>query len=369
MPLKHYKRGSYYWVKGRVEFNGTPITDYYRASTGSLTEAGADDWIAAEVIYQRRCHIVGPEAALTFAEAIKFYNASPKTAAKLMPITEALGEMPLSSITEDVLKDLGRELKPNASTDTWWREIVTPARAVINKAHCLKRSTSAISVSRYSPEELIAQDNRRGSLSRVPRTPSDKIWVEAFCSAADQHNAAFLRFMFETAARVGQAVALKTANLDFPNCRVWLKAQKGRQAGWVIVSQEMMAEIEALPVKRTRSPVSGKLLEARVFGYTSSTSYNQRWKRICTKASIPYLTAHAAGRHGFYTELTVRQNINPIDAAKAGRWSDPSLPMRIYAHAEADEADIRKLFRTGPVQSKKKKGCKGMKNNEKNDDV
>jgi integrase len=82
----------------------------------------------------------------------------------------------------------------------------------------------------------------------------------------------------------------------------------------------------------------------------SPTGYNNRWKTICKRAGIPYLSAHPAGRHGFFTELVVRQGVDPVTAAKAGRWSDPNLPMRIYAHAETDEADVRARFRTIYVQ-------------------
>lgn len=350
MPLEPYKRGSYFYVKGRVEFNGTPITDYYRKSTGSLTEAGAIDWIAVETAKQRRAYIVGPEAAFTFAEATVLYPATPKTAEKLIPIVEHIGDMPVESITEDVLKDLGRALKPDASTDTWWREIVTPARAVINKLHRTNRKFSAISVSSYNGEELNAQDERRGKLSREERQPSDREWIERFCRTADVHNAALARFMFETGARIGQAVAITHDHLDPKKCQVRLKAQKGHKQTWIVVSPEMMDELQALPPKRSRSPKTGKLLEARIFGYSSSTSYNDRWKRICAKAEIPYLSAHEAGRHGFFTELTVKLGVNPVDAAKAGRWKDPSVPMRIYAHSKADEASIRGLFRTKFVQ-------------------
>ncbi|MGH1579105.1 MAG: tyrosine-type recombinase/integrase, partial [Planktotalea sp.] len=73
-------------------------------------------------------------------------------------------------------------------------------------------------------------------------------------------------------------------------------------------------------------------------------------KTICKRAGIQYLSTHQAGRHGFFTELVVRQGVNPVTAAKAGRWSDPSLPIRIYAHAETDEADVRARFRTNHVQ-------------------
>jgi integrase len=95
---------------------------------------------------------------------------------------------------------------------------------------------------------------------------------------------------------------------------------------------------------------TGKFMRPRVFGYGSSTGYNTRWKTICKRTGIQYLSAHPAGRHGFFTELVVRQGVDPVTAAKAGRWSDPNLPMRIYAHAETDEADVRARFRTNHVQ-------------------
>ncbi|MEL6565492.1 MAG: hypothetical protein AAFQ59_13710 [Pseudomonadota bacterium] len=112
----------------------------------------------------------------------------------------------------------------------------------------------------------------------------------------------------------------------------------------------MMDELLALPAKRPKIRNTGRLMKPRVFGYGSSTGYNVRWKTICKRASIPYISAHPAGRHGFFTELVFRQGVDPVTAAKAGRWSDPNLPVRIYAHAETDEADVRTRFRTNHVQ-------------------
>jgi hypothetical protein len=368
MPLESYKHktSSNLWIKGWVEFEGARIAGPYRCSSGSPTKAGAENWIAAETKYQRHKFMVGEEAAQTFSDAVLIYNANAKTARQLLPIDREIGATPLTKITGKLLKSLGPKMKPFASTDTWWREIVTPARAVINNAHEL-RGTPAIKVRQYSSNDRVVQDTKREKTSRVERTPSDRNWVAAFCDAADLHNAALLRFMFETAARIDQAVSIVQADVFPDDGEVLLKAQKGHDEARIKVSQEMMAEILDLPVKRTRSPKTGKLLEQRVFGYTSATSYNNRWKTICKKADIPYLSAHAAGRHGFFTELVVRQNVNPIDAAKAGRWSDPSLPMRIYAHAETDEAGLRESFRTKPVQPKKSKNINSRKNIGKSD--
>lgn len=349
MPTKIYKRGRYYYVYGTIEYNGRPFSRKYRDSTGSTTEAGARDWLARETEYQIRQYLLGDEPSKTFSDAIMLYNASPKAAKQLIEIVKEMGDTPLRAISGALLKGLGPKLKPKASTDTWWREIVTPASAVINNAHELE-GTQLIRVKPYDKFERIAQDRRRGKLSRVERTPSDKEWIEAFCSVADPYNAALVRFMFETAARIDQAVSLESDDLRPAENKVRVKAQKGHPESWITVSPEMMDELLALPSKRPKNRKTGKFMKPRVFGYGSSTGYNTRWKTICKRAGIQYLSAHPAGRHGFFTELVVRQGVDPVTAAKAGRWSDPNLPMRIYAHAETDEADVRARFRTNHVQ-------------------
>ncbi|MCF6232390.1 MAG: tyrosine-type recombinase/integrase [Rhodobacteraceae bacterium] len=211
--------------------------------------------------------------------------------------------------------------------------------------------TPLIRVKPYDKFERIAQDKLRGKLSRVERTPADKEWIETFCRAADPYNAALVRFMFETAARIDQAVSLEPDDLRSGENKVRVKAQKGHPESWITVSPEMMDELIALPSKRPKNRKTGRFMAPRVFGYGSSTGYNNRWKTICKLAGIQYLSAHPAGRHGFFTELVVRQGVDPVTAAKAGRWSDPNLPMRIYAHAETDEADVRARFRTKHVQA------------------
>lgn len=349
MPLKIYKRGSVYWVKGWVEYNGRPIAGPYRKSTRATTEAGARDWIRDETEHQIRKHVIGEEHTLRFADAVELYLPSPQTAKQLLPILEEIGDLPLGTITGALLKRLGPKLKPKACTDTWWREIVTPARAVINNAHEVK-GTPLLRVKRYDKFERIAQDQRRQKSSRVERVPATREWIELFCAEADPYNAAMARFMFETAARIDQAISIEPDDLRPETCEVHIKAQKGHAESWIAVSPEMMAELEALRPKRPKNLKTGQVLSPRVFGYGSPTGYNNRWKTICRRAGIPYLSAHPAGRHGFFTELVVRQGVDPVTAAKAGRWADPNLPMRIYAHAETGEAAIRARFRTKYVQ-------------------
>jgi integrase len=355
MPLEAYPRGCKWWVKGRIECDGLPITGYYRKSTGSSSRQGAVEWVQIDTDRQRRRYLLGDEAEqLTMGTAIQMYNAKPTEAKALIRIVQALGDefcrRPAASITGKYLRDLGFRLMPNVATDTMWREIVTPLRAAINNAHDLGKC-APIRVKTYSEQERIDQDTKRGKLSREERTPSDRDWIDRFCAYADIYNAALVRFMFETAARIDQAISLTPDDLDLPGKKVRLKAAKGHPEQWVSISHDMMVELANLPPKQPYNRKLGNRMEPRVFGYGSSTGYNTRWKTICKAAGILYISAHPAGRHGFYTELRVRQGIDPVTAAKAGRWKSVALPDQIYAHAETDEAQIREQIRTGRVQA------------------
>ncbi|MBL8561149.1 MAG: site-specific integrase, partial [Gemmobacter sp.] len=219
----------------------------------------------------------------------------------LLPIVAEIGSSLVSEVTPRTLRDLGPKLRPDAGTDTWWREIVTPARAVINNAHDLGKC-APIKVKRYTQMQRVTQDQSRGKVTRVPSTPATRDWLEAFRAAADPYNRALAAFMFETAARIGQAVALTKRDLDLMNSRVRLKAQKGHPEQWVTISRAMVVELANLPARRPVDTRRGAVLPARVFGYATPTGYRSAWLTICKRAGIPYLSAHAAGRHGFFTE-------------------------------------------------------------------
>ena len=341
MPLEPYARGSTWWARGRVELDGAPITGYLRVSTGASSEAGAREWIAAETARQRRRHITGePQDELTFDTAVTLHPAKPAEARRLIRVLPHLTGRTVASITPRELRELGPKIIPGGATDTWWREIVVPVRAVINNAHD-EGLCPPMRVRGYSAKERIAQDAARGRQSRVEKVPADRAWIDAFTAHADVYNAALAAFMFETAARISQAVALRPKDLDLMRGRVWLSASKGHPAQWVAISHAMTVRLANLRPKRPRARAGDRRMAPRVFGYASPTSMHARWRTICKAAGIEYIPPHAAGRHGFYTELRVRQGVDPISAAKAGRWSDPVLPDRVYGHSDVDERELR----------------------------
>lgn len=161
MPLEPYRRGATFWVRGRIEHQGAPISEYYRCSTGISDEAVARAWIREEEARLVRRHLLGDEAGLTFAEAVLLYQADPKTAEYLLPIIEKIGETIVTQITPRFVRELGAEFYPKSCTATWTRQVISPIRAVINNAHDLGKCPP-IRIKGYSKAEAVAQDKARG---------------------------------------------------------------------------------------------------------------------------------------------------------------------------------------------------------------
>ncbi|UFS65313.1 tyrosine-type recombinase/integrase [Paracoccus denitrificans] len=360
MPIEPYQRGQSWWARGRVEYNGVPITGYYRRSTGASSEAGAWQWCREEEERQVRRHLLGEDSPITFAEAVILYPAKPKEAGFLMKILPEIGETACAQITPRQVRALAPRLYPEASTDTWLRQVITPIKAVINNAH-EEGKCPPIKIKAYSTAERVAQDKARNKQSRQEKKPGSWEWIDQFSIHAGPYLAALAEFMFETGARIGQAVALRPQDIDMKNLRVMLPASKGHPAQWVSISPEMAIKLANLPPRRPKDRRRGTVLAPKVFGYAGHNGPLKAWKTACKKAGIDYLPPHSAGRHGFYTELRVRQGLDPITAAKAGRWSNPALPDRIYAHNETPDSEVRTMIRTSRVQRPGRKSLKAMK--------
>lgn len=361
MPLEPYLRGSTWWAKGRIEYNGLAITGYIRKSTGASEEEGAKDWIAAETKAEQRRHIVGDEARpFTFADAVILYDADPQTAEYLAPIVLELGTKAVKDISPKEIRDLGRKLYPDNATDSWRRWVITPARAVINNAHDSGKCAS-IMIKGFTEEERIEQDKLRGKKSRVERKPGSWEWLLQFRQHAGRYHSALALFMFATGARIGQATRMHPdKHLDLQNARVCVPAAKGSDDRWITVPMEVVVELANLKPKCPRT-WARKRANLRVFGFAGSDGCRSGWRTACKLAGIEHLPPHSAGRHGFGQEYNVRQPTDEKAAGAFGGWRDTSLMKKTYTHAEDFEGKIHDAFRTGLVQAETATGLKLMK--------
>lgn len=343
MALEIYLRGNVWWAKGRLADSG----EYVRKSLGTSDEAIAQATVRSIESAARKRRILGPDAPrpedeLTFNAALELYTPSENDARYLIPIVKKIGMQRVRDITPASVRALARQLYPKASSDTWQRQVITPVRSVINNAHELGKC-HPIRIKAFDKKERVKQDVARGKQSRVPKVPGSWPWVLAFCAVADPRDAALAYFMFRHGYRVGQSVAMtRSKDMDLSAGRVRVHASKGHPAHWVDLDPEevvMIANLE--PPYRS----AGEDRVFRIPSYKNGALY-RRWEAACDKAGIPRLKPHAAGRHGYGTEMIVRQGVDPVTAAD-NLWSDPSVMLRTYSHAEDAQVKVRDAFRVG----------------------
>ena len=367
MPLELFIRegGDIWWVRGRPADGDR----YVRKSLGTADQAIAEAAVREIEAQARRSRILGPDAPkpedlITFSACVLEYDAEPREAVYLKRIVRRIGKLRVKEITPAFVRKLAKELYPDGSVDTWQRQVITPVRAVINNAHELGKC-APIRIKAFDRDERIRQDRARGTESRVPKKAGSWEWLTAFMAHAEPRDAALAYFMFRHGARVGQSIAMtRRHDLDLTAGKVRLPATKGHPAQWVTLDPEEIVMIANLPV-----PYRGQARD-RVFtiaGGRSGALY-RRWRETCAKAGIEYLSMHAAGRHGFGTEMIVRRGIDAATVAKEGRWASPAILLNVYAHPDDSEAIVRDAFtagreaiRTQPVQSKSANKGKSLK--------
>lgn len=348
MPLELYIRGGVYWVRGRPADSDI----YVRRSLGT-----ADADLAAAAVREierqaRNRRLLGPDAPrpedeLTFNAALALYQPTPADARYLIPIVKKIGSQRVRDITPAAVRRLAADLYPDAATDTWQRQVVTPVRAVINNAHELGKC-APIRIKAFDRDERLKQDRARGAESRRRRTPGSWPWLRAFIAKADPRDAALAFFMFTTAARIGQSTAMRrSTDMDLPGNRLRVPAAKGHPAEWVEILPELVALIANL--RRPRNRAAWDLVFYTGGGHTSAIY--RRWRAACKAAGIDYIPPHAAGRHGFGTEMIVRQGLDPVTTARAGRWASPVVPLNTYSHAEDAAAKVRDALKAGQTDS------------------
>ncbi len=371
MSLTLYLRDGVYWVRGRA----ADSDKYVRKSLGTSDPALAEAAVREIEGQARKRRILGPDAPkledqITFDMCALLYDAPPKDAIYLMRLSRRIGKKLVREITPQFVRKLAKEMMPYASTDTWMREVVTPVRAVINNAHELG-NCPPIRIRAYDKAERVKQDLARGKESRVPKTPGSWPWLMAFMEAADPRDAALAYFMFRHGYRVGQSAAMtRSQDMDLSNSRVRVHASKGHPAHWVELDPEEVVMIANLqPPKFANSKDRAKIAD-RVFyiGGVKHAGFYKRWEKTCERAGIEYLPPHSSGRHGYGTEMVVRQRVDPISAAD-NLWADPSVMLKTYSHSVDAQSKVRDAFRAGlnavrtpsvqPISGKRGKQLKG----------
>jgi integrase len=330
MPLITTKRkGSPFF-----QITGTVAGERIRQSAGTADKGQAEEEAARLEREIRQRRIYGPPAVATFAQAVNLYIDDGGEARFLKPLVRVLGRRRLSDLTPGLIRSTARKLLPHASPSTWNRQVITPAGAVINNAHD-HGLCPPIRIKRFKTQ-------------KPERRAIDREWIDKFRSATKvRYLQSLALFMFQTGARISEAVAMEPKDLDLMRRRAYFGKTKNGEPHEAVLTREMVIELANLP------PRNG-----RIFGYQSRYGPRTAWKNACNKAGIIDATFHEGGRHSFATEAIVRKRIDLPTVARLGNWKSLSLLAETYAHPEDLDGVVDEVFGTPVTHKGKGKGVK-----------
>jgi integrase len=328
------KRGGVWHYSFNVE------RERFRFSARTADKELAADIAIKHELRQRRAAVHGPESVTTFSEAVGLYLDAGKDSRYVLKALDWFRDTRLAAITPPMVREAAQKLYPGTGPATLNRQGIAPIQAIIN--HAADKG--------LCPRLYV----RRFPVEKVNRPAGSKAWLAAFQEAArglgNERIAAMARFMFETGARIGQALELTWDDLRLAEGFAVLRTGKTGRGGpkrserraWM--TPAMVSEIANLS---TRHPI-------KVFGYASRRTIYRAWAAAVEHARIEPLTTHEAGRHGFGTEMVVRNGIDVATAAEAGGWKSKRLMLDTYVSGNTERDVINRVFGKPRTQRKRK---------------
>jgi integrase len=309
MPLKLYLRPS-----GVYHCRGTHHKVRVDRSTQTRIRAQAEQvrekW--EREIFEAKIQGKTPERS--FADAALGYMRGGGERLYLTPIIAALGDMPMSTVTQDVIDTLALELFPAAAPSTRLRKVYTPISAVMNwgaDAWGLARRR----IRRPSPPP-----------GRIDwRTPAE---IEAWLAEAE-HLAPLLTFIVGTGLRASEAIELDWQNVSpaAQRLQLWAPDTKARVTRHV----DLQPRVRACLPQRCEGRVWRNLAGKPWHGYDA---VNLWLRRAAARKGLPPIHLHVL-RHTWATwTYAVTKDLTLLMAQ--GGWASVDLAMR-YVHAGTDD--------------------------------
>jgi integrase-like protein len=320
MPLTAYKRGKIW------HYRGTVAGRLLRGSTGTSDRKTALRVIAEKEAREWKCGLDGPEAVLSFAQAVKLYDEAGKPTRYLPQLVAHWKNTPVKEIGSGVIKQAAMTLYPDVTPATRNRYVIVPAQAVIN--HCAELELCQhVRVKRFE-------------VTTKERGYADWPWVDAFMAHASPHLGALACFMFLTGARVSEALSVRWEDVDLANRRALIRQTKVGSERWAHLPPVLVAAIANITDRK-----------ATVLKYVHRESAKASWRAAIRRAGIRPLTYHCL-RHGFATAM-LRAGVDPVTVAKHGGWASPAHVFATYGHAKDDPTITDLIAPSAPVAGRK----------------
>lgn len=359
MPLKLKRRkGTRIW-----HVSGTVAGQRVRESTGTAERRLAEEWATDRERQIFRGAIYGPQAVVTWAQAVASYteqsNPGGFAARRLLAITEHFGAGKLlRDIDQAAVTKAAKALcAADAAPATILRHLVTPVRAVLNHAADLKWC---------EPPRLKALRDPDGGRIDKARTrwlrPEEYHRLHA---SAGRHLQPLVVFLACTGARISEALTLDWEDVDLRARRVLLRDTKNGKDR--LVEELVPAAVAALgsltyPEKEKLAPGRYRTTyvahrTGRVFRTNHGAPYNPEeaetggqvktaWAGACRRAGFEGEWHVGEAGHRWWTPKDVTPHVlrhtwatwhhavhrDLIKLRDEGDWSDITLVTR-YAKA------------------------------------
>jgi integrase len=254
---------------------------------------------------------------------VNIYLLAGKNDRFILPLLDYFGKMRVADITGPLVRKAAAEIYPGRSAATWNRQVIGPVRAIINHAADAGKAQK-ITINRFKEE-------------RTRRPAGDRKWLDSFVAKAKSLNmpetAALARFLFETAARISEACRLDWKDVDLAEGEAWLAKTK-TEPRKVFLTRRMVADLANLSDRHPRL----------VFKAANRSTARKRFDKVIVAAGLARLTSHEFGRHGFATEMIVRNGIDAATTGDLGGWKSRRLLMETYVDGDGDRGVIDRVF-------------------------
>lgn len=322
MPLKTFKRGKIWYVRGTVK--GQEIYE----STGHTDRIQAD---ACRIQRERELYeSAGPYTKrATFTDAAILYLKRGGQGLYLEKVEEALKDYALEDISQAVLDEAAYQTYPTQKIATRIRQFYVPALAVMNAA----AEGGLCSYKRF----------KKPKSQRPPADYCDQDYLARLWEACTApHLKALMIFLPYTGCRMGDCLGLIWGNVDLKEGRAFIPKTKNKDPRFVELPPVV---VEALAAIRPDNPTYNE----KVFKYTAASTVAHMVARACKNAGIPYKRPHIIGSHTYATWMQMYGGVGPLDLVRTGRWKSLNS-VKIYNHACASEAARKSHNLPVPVQ-------------------
>ncbi|MGN7292350.1 tyrosine-type recombinase/integrase [Rhizobium sp. SAFR-030] len=258
-----------------------------------------------------------PQSARIFAEAVASYVNSGGCNRYWDKILPHIGNRLLTEIVPYDVRELAEHIFPTQSNGTRNRCCVGPIRAVMR--HAYDRGWGPLMVYKSFREEPAKR-----------KKAATQIWLHAFLRQADSgdgrhaHIGSLVMFMFQTGARISEALNLRWRNVDFMSRTALLEKTKTEKNSTRFLTSQM--------ANRLMSQGISKHPDERVFRIADRHWANDCIRTICSLAQIDYKPSHTCGRHAFANNsLNLGADIK--STMDAGGWKSVTIFLGIYVHS------------------------------------